>query len=49
MEDEMVRQHHRLNEREFEQTQVHRVGDVIQPPHPLSPPSLPKLESLLPL
>jgi len=24
---------------EFAQTHVHRVGDAIQPPHPLSPPS----------
>ena len=26
---------------EFTQTHVHRVGDAIQPSHPLSPPSLP--------
>ena len=26
---------------EFTQTQVHQVGDAIQPSHPLSPPSLP--------
>ena len=26
---------------EFAQTQVHQVGDVIQPSHPLSSPSLP--------
>ena len=24
---------------EFAQTYIHRVGDAIQPPHPLSPPS----------
>ena len=24
---------------EFAQTHVHRVGDAIQPPHPLTPPS----------
>ena len=28
---------------EFAQTHVHRVGDAIQPSHPLSPPSLPAL------
>ena len=28
---------------EFAQTRVHWVGDAIQPPHPLSPPSLPAL------
>ena len=31
--------HHQLPE--FTQTHVHRVGDVIQPPHPLSSPSRP--------
>ena len=31
--------HHQLLE--FTQTHVHRVGDAIQPSHPLSPPSLP--------
>ena len=31
--------HHQLPE--FTQTQVHRVGDAIQPSHPLSPPSPP--------
>ena len=31
--------HHQLPE--FTQTHVHRVGDVIQPPHPLSSPSPP--------
>ena len=31
--------HHQLPE--FTQTQVHRVGDAIQPSHPLSSPSLP--------
>ena len=31
--------HHQL--REFTQTHVHRVGDAIQPSHPLSSPSLP--------
>ena len=31
--------HHQLPE--FAQTHVHRVGDVIQPSHPLSPPSPP--------
>ena len=31
--------HHELPE--FTQTHVHRVGDVIQPSHPLSSPSLP--------
>ena len=31
--------HHQLPE--FTQTHVHRVGDAIQPPHPLSSPSLP--------
>ena len=33
--------HHQLLE--FTQTQVHRVGDAIQPYHPLSSPSLPAL------
>ena len=33
--------HHQLPE--FTQTQVHRVGDAIQPSHPLSPPSPPAL------
>ena len=33
--------HHRLPE--FTQTHVHRVGDAIQPPHPLSSPSPPAL------
>ena len=28
---------------ELAQTHVHRVGDAIQPSHPLSPPSLPAL------
>ena len=28
---------------QFAQTYVHSVGDVIQPPHPLSPPPLPAL------
>ena len=28
---------------EFAQTQVHQVGDAIQPPHSLSPPSPPAL------
>ena len=31
--------HHQLPE--FTQTHVHRVGDAIQPSHPLSPPSFP--------
>ena len=31
--------HHQLSE--FTQTHAHRVGDVIQPSHPLSPPSPP--------
>jgi len=31
--------HHQLPE--FAQTHVHRVGDAIQPSHPLSPPSPP--------
>ena len=31
--------HHQLPE--FTQTRVHRVGDAIQPSHPLSPPSPP--------
>ena len=31
--------HHQLSE--FTQTHVHRVGDAIQPPHPLSSPSPP--------
>ena len=31
--------HHQLPE--FTQTHVHRVGDAIQPSHPLSSPSLP--------
>ena len=31
--------HHKLPE--FTQTHVHRVGDAIQPPHPLSSPSPP--------
>ena len=31
--------HHQLPE--FTQTQVHRVGDAIQPSHPLSSPSAP--------
>ena len=31
--------HHHLSE--FTQTHVHRVGDAIQPSHPLSPPSPP--------
>ena len=33
--------HHRLLE--FTQTHVHRVGDAIQPSHPLSSPSPPAL------
>ena len=33
--------HHQLPE--FTQTRVHRVGDAIQPSHPLSPPSPPAL------
>ena len=33
--------HHQLPE--FTQTHVHRVGDAIQPPHPLSSPSPPAL------
>ena len=33
--------HHQLLE--FTQTHVHRVGDAIQPSHPLSPPSPPAL------
>ena len=33
--------HHQLLE--FTQTHVHRVGDAIQPSHPLSSPSLPAL------
>ena len=33
--------HHQLPE--LTQTHVHRVGDAIQPPHPLSSPSLPAL------
>ena len=33
--------HHQLLE--FTQTHVHRVGDAIQPSHPLSLPSLPAL------
>ena len=33
--------HHQLPE--FTQTHVHRVGDAIQPSHPLSSPSLPVL------
>ena len=33
--------HHQLPE--FTQTHVHRVGDVIQPSHPLSSPSPPAL------
>ena len=33
--------HHKLLE--FTQTQVHRVGDAIQPSHPLSSPSSPAL------
>ena len=33
--------HHQLPE--FTQTHVHRVGDAIQPCHPLSPPSCPAL------
>ena len=32
--------HHHLPE--FTQTHVHRVSDAIQPPHPLSSPSLPR-------
>ena len=32
---------------EFTQTHVHRVGDAIQPSHPLSSPSPPALKSLL--
>ena len=45
--------HHQLPE--FTETHVHRVGDVIQPSHPLSSPSLPapnplfSVVSLLPL
>ena len=35
--------HHQLPE--FTQTHVHRVGDAIQPAHPLSSPSLPALNS----
>ena len=34
--------HHQLPE--FTQTHVHRVGDAIQPSHPLSSPSLPTLK-----
>ena len=30
-----------LQDPEFTQTHVHRVGDAIQPSHPLSSPSLP--------
>ena len=33
--------HHQLPE--FTQTHVHQVGDAIQPPHSLSPPSPPAL------
>ena len=33
--------HHQLPE--FTQTHVHRVGDAIQPPHPLSSPSFPRI------
>ena len=36
--------HHQLLE--FTQTHVHRVGDAIQPSHPLSSPSPPALKSL---
>ena len=36
-EDEMVGWHHQLPE--FAQTHVHRVGDTMQPSHPLSSPS----------
>ena len=36
--------HHQLPE--FTQTQVHRVGDAIQPSHPLSFPSAPAPNSL---
>ena len=28
---------------EFAQTQVHRINDAIQPPHPVTPPSPPAL------
>ena len=38
-EDEMARWHHQLPE--FTQIHVHRVGDAIQPSHPLSSPSPP--------
>ena len=34
--------HHQLPE--FTQTHVHRVGDAIQPSHPLSPPSSPAFD-----
>jgi len=37
--------HHQLLE--FTQTHVHRVGDAIQPSHPLSPPSPPAHNSFL--
>ena len=37
--------HHQLPE--SIQTHVHRVGDAIQPPHPLSSPSPPALNMLL--
>ena len=38
-EDEMAGWHHQLPE--LTQTHVHRVGDFIQPSHPLSSPSPP--------
>ena len=38
-EDEMVGWHHQLLK--FTQTHVHRVGDTIQPSHPLPSPSPP--------
>ena len=41
-EDEMVRCHHQLSE--MAQTHVHRVGDAIQPFHPLSSPSPPSFK-----
>ena len=36
-----IHDHHQLQE--FTQTHVHRVGDAIQPSHPLSSPSPPAL------
>ena len=38
-EDEVVREHHQLPEPT--QTHIHRIGDAIQPSHPLSYPSPP--------